>query len=263
MYKRKMSNINYVGVSSSSPPPWFLPSLKLSSLSSSSSTFSRPFRLSSTWFLYIIACICAIVNLITLIEALNYSTQLHTNPQSSATSKSNDLYRITSSTSAASAGVSLPSNYCHRCSNNHSLASLVIQEAKLDCISGHYFVSLKNNDRCECELICSRMSGQSCHPYQSTQNLYNLAICDPYLKLFCNEKSKLCQGNANSWFFGLISLLSLCTYVLTFCFLVIIFFSFFRQFIFSNQQHWPRFFYGSMEKTTAKSNNKFNINIKE
>lgn len=201
-----MSNINYVPASIplSSPPPWFLPSLKPPSPSSS---FSRPFRLSSsysTWRLWIIACICAIVNLITLIEAMNYSIQQHTNAQSSATSKSNDLYRISStasiSTATFSAGVSstLTTNHCHRCNNNnHSLASLVIQEAKPDCISGHYFVSLKNNDRCECELICSRVSGQSCHPYQSTQNLYNLTICDPYLKLFCNEKSKLCQGNSS------------------------------------------------------------------
>ena len=115
-------------------------------------------------------------------------------------------------------------NHCHRCKNGgHLLSSLIIQEPNTNCISGHYFTSLKinnnhhhddhdndDNDRCDCDFVCARKSGQTClNPSSSSsssdRNMNTTAAaaghsivnshCDPYLKLFCNQTSKLCEGN--------------------------------------------------------------------
>ncbi|KAH9497969.1 hypothetical protein DERF_013899 [Dermatophagoides farinae] len=116
-------------------------------------------------------------------------------------------YSPSSSTSSAPSSIS-PVNHCHRCINGgHLLSSLIIQEQKSDCISGHYFTSLKNNnDRCECDFICAKKSGQTCYnPSSLNRNMNNnynggagsssFSHCDPYLKLFCNQTSKLCEGS--------------------------------------------------------------------
>ncbi|KAH9423888.1 hypothetical protein DERP_005472 [Dermatophagoides pteronyssinus] len=151
------------------------------------------------------------------------TTTITTTIDSSPTtlSSSTDLRNFFSKSPPSSASKSSV-NHCHRCKNGgHLLSSLIIQEPNSNCISGHYFTSLKKNnnhhhddhdddhhdDRCDCDFVCARKSGQTClNPSSSSDRNMNTnasgsnhsivnSHCDPYLKLFCNQTSKLCEGS--------------------------------------------------------------------
>ena len=151
------------------------------------------------------------------------TTTITTTIDSSPTTLSSSIdLRNFFSKSPPSSASSKSVNHCHRCKNGgHLLSSLIIQEPNMNCISGHYFTSLKKNnnhhhddhdddhhdDRCDCDFVCARKSGQTClNPSSSSDRNMNTTAaaaghsivnshCDPYLKLFCNQTSKLCEGN--------------------------------------------------------------------